>query len=251
MNVLPRKSRFGRLNPPAAARPGVARLLERQWWPAGTGVAGADIVAAPVVPPESRWCDVRLIGAGGRSVTDPGDSSFAWMGAGGCYARRLIPARPGQILGLVVGGQKFQGSSDPPAATELSIDGVVVCRAAGGPHATVGNHGAAPLASDCIGDVIRPGGPGAATALHGGRAGGDQADVDRLNIGGVARQPANVAVPEPFDDQLVVADYGAGGVAGLNGALDNRWWPPAPSGGAYILGGPGLAVLEFYDRRPY
>jgi hypothetical protein len=251
MRVLPTSRRVGRLNPQPQAKDAVARLLARQWWFGTAGTDGADVEAAPAIPAGTRWGVVRLVGPGGQAITLPEDSSTAWLGAGGCYARRLLPMRAGQVLNLVIGGPGFTSSPAPPSETSLTLDGVVVCRAAGGPHATLGAHASAPLAADCIGDVIRPGGPGGATAYHGGAAGGDLHEADSLSLGGMRRQPRNIPVPAPFDTQRVVADYGAGGVAGANGDPGFLWWPPSPSGANYQVGGPGRAVLEFYDRRPY
>jgi hypothetical protein len=249
MRVLPTSRRVGRLNPKPAAQIGAARLLGRQWWYGGTGVAGASLEFSPVVPGGTRWCAVRLLGPGGRAAVDPGDSLTAWLGAGGTFVRRLVPLRPGQQLSLTVGGQ---GSAPAePFDTVMVVDGAVICRAAGGGHASVGAHGVPAAESASIGDVIRPGGPGWETAYYGGRAGSDLDDPDSLGLGGVRRQARNLPVPEPFAGQLVVADYGAGGVAGANGDTEFHWWPPAPSGGSNQAGGPGQAVLEFYDRRPY
>lgn len=249
MRVLPTSRRVGRLNPKPAAQIGAAGLLGRQWWYGGTGVASASLEFSPVVPGGTRWCVARLLGPGGRAAIDPISSEIAYLGAGGAFARRLIPLRANQQVALTVGGQ---GSApNAPFDTILAVDGVVVCRAPGGGHASVGAHGAPAPADAAIGDIIRPGGPGNETAYHGGRAGSDLEDPDGLAIGGVRRQPRNQPVPAPFDTQIVVADYGAGGVAGANGDPTYQWWPPIPSGGSHQAGGPGQAVLEFYDRRPY
>jgi hypothetical protein len=225
----------------------VARLLARQWWYG----ADVDIGAVPAIAASARWCVARLIGTGGQARFDPEDSSIAWMGAGGCYARRLFPVRQGQALSLTLGGHGSPSGVTALSATALTLDGVVVCRAAPGPNASVGAHAPAPSVGDCVGDVIRPGGPGAALAYQGGEAAGDLQDPDSLGLGGVRRVARNVSPPAAFAMQNVVADYGAGGVAGLNGAPGNLWWPPSPSGAQYQVGGPGQAVLEFYDRRPY
>lgn len=251
MRTLPTLRRIGRVNPSPRAGAAMARLTGRQWWRGGTAADGADVEVSPPVPGDTRWCEIRLLGPGGRAAIDPENTSIAWMGAGGCYARRGAPVRPGQLLALILGGPGFVGSSAAPRATTLAIDGVVVCRAAGGPHASVGAHGAAALASDCLGDVVRLGGPGGATAFHGGQAAGDQADPDSLSLGGVRRQPANQVAPAPFDAGLAQSDFGAGGVAGENTDPGNLWWPRWPSRGVYQIGGPGMAVLEFYDRRPF
>ncbi|MDP1617486.1 hypothetical protein [Phenylobacterium sp.] len=126
----------------------------------------------------------------------------------------------------------------------------MICRAAGGVSASVGAHAPAPLASDCIGDIIRAGGPGGVSAYTGGRPGGDLDDADSLRLGGVSRRGADLARPVALGNQPVFADYGSGGVAGLNTAGSNAWWPQPASGGNDAHGGASVIVLEFYDRRP-
>lgn len=251
MRTLATSRRVGRLmSSPEPTKP-VARRLARQWWYGGAEVNGDDVVVSPPIPAGTRWCSVRLLGAGGIATFDPGDSNIGYMGAGGCYARRLLPLRPGQAPVLTVGGQRYNSSPDPPRASWLTVDGVIVCRAAGGPDAAVGLNAPAASASDCIGDVIRVGGPGGAVAYQGGEAAGDLQDPDSLGLGGVSRRGRHLDRPAAFATQLVAADYGAGGVAGASGDPGFLWWPPSPSGGSYQVGGPGMAVLEFYDRRPY
>jgi len=215
-----------------------ARLVRRVWLygPSDAGVT-ASRTATTAVPAGAGWVEARAVGAGG-SAHQVNNTN----GGGGAYARGGAAVSPGGSVVTVTPGQA--GSGDPPDAT-VSVNGVVIVKAASGKTAGVAN-GAGGAASGCIGTTIVAGGAGGS---DGGLAGGDQADADSLEIGGQYRKAAGgdrvttgASHPQPND-------FGCGGhytdnyVPATN--VDTGW-----SNRLAHYGAGGIVVLEFWSKKP-
>lgn len=244
MRALPQTRLRPTLLTRADPTPAGGRLLARRWlYPITVAPYGPRAVT--VDPPrDAEWCVARTIGSGGGYYS-------LFHGGGACFARRLFRARRGQPISASIAGW------DPAVvvgidgqATTVSIAGVVVCKAAGGKAATASAPGAAGDASACVGDVIRPGTAAAPGAP--GVSGSDLQDPDTLQLGGVQRREINANPGRVTDGTAppIPTDYGAGA-----NPIGEEWRPASPSDSNWTptsyRAGPGVCVLEFYDRRPY
>jgi hypothetical protein len=91
-----------------------------------------------------------------------------------------------------------------------------------------------------LGDIIRSGLAGSTTT--GGASGSDFEDPDTLWLGGYAKtQPATTASTTGAQPLFLPA-YGSGGGTDFNSG---------PFAGDGRGGSPGVAVLEFYNLKPY
>ncbi len=215
-----------------------ARLVRRVWLygPSDAGVT-ASRTATTAVPAGAGWVEARAVGGGGAA-----DQANYTNGGGGAYARGGAAVSPGGSVVTVTPGQTNGG--DPPDAT-VSVNGVVIIKAASGKSAGVAN-GAGGAAADCIGTTIVAGGAGGS---NGGLAGGDGADADSLEIGGQYRK--TTGVPRVNDGSVSPEPnaFGCGGAYTDNYVpatnVDTSW------NSRYAhYGASGVVVLEFWSKKP-
>jgi len=209
-------------------------LLRRDWL---YGIEDVSPVAQSYTvtpPPGALYCVARLVaGGGGRDA-----SISTSTGAGGDYARKLIRV-PGQTpLAVSVSNAANLDGSDGQDTT-VSLGGVVVCRAGGGEGGGASPGAAGPRAQS-LGDVIRGGEAG--TSTTGGASGSDIDDPDTLWLGGFTKTSPATAPASDGTEPPVLPVYGSGGAPGSS---------DGPFVGDGRQGSPGVAVLEFYNLKPY